>query len=649
METLVFFVARIINLIKLPVNTYLNMRKIYCLICILSTTLFFAQNNSSEKDSLAFMKLLTECNATCGDDTAFKKLFPNVLISAEKINKPFSLGKTAILRAIHNFQIGKYDSSNFYFDAAMKALDGSKLYSSYASCLAGKALNYGRKGDEKTHVNLLLEYLNYSKKNKLPKKEADAYSRLGNAFDLDGKPELSIKYLYLGIELAKKNDLKVELADLYNMLATGYYSLYAEDSNYTKKSLAYVDSSERYFSAGIAIANEIGDSIELGRIYNNISGMYEYKKDYKKVLESIQKSLAISKAIESEYLWSEPYSNMSLAYINLKDFKNAKLYLDTAITIAKKYNNNESLLSCYENGIVISKNENNYSAAYQYLEKKTLLNDSIYGTETSNKVSELEIQYQTKEKENTITNQKLKLEQRNKTILLISIVALLLAIAGWLYYRSYKSKNALAFEQQQQRASLMVIESEQTERMRIARELHDGIGQKLTVLKMYASAEKEKNEKQLDLLDTTIQEVREISHKMIPEILSLGLIAAVKDLCYKVNIGGTIECSFACDETSQDLKLAENINLSIYRIVQEIINNMLKHANAKTIQVKFITTGDNLQITVNDDGKGFDVKKIKQSSGIGWSNIFTRASIIKAAVDVNSSEKGTHITLNLNI
>jgi signal transduction histidine kinase len=625
------------------------MKKIHCLIYFLFTVFSIAQNSNTEKDSITFKKLLGDCNAYCGNDTEFNKLFPNVLKLGIKINKPFSLGNINIIRGIHHFQLGNYDSSNRYFDAAMKALNGSNLYSQYANCIAGKALNYSGKGDQKSRVNLLLEYLNYSKKHQLAKKEADAYSRLGNAFDLDGKPELSIKYLYQGIGVAKKNDLKNELADLYNMLATGYYSLYAEDSNYTKKSLAFVDSSNKYFTKGIEICNEIGDSIDLGRIYNNMSGMYEYKKEYKKVLESIQKSLAISKAIDDEYLWSEPYTNMSLAYINLKDFKNAKLYLDTAINIAKKYNNNESLLSCYENGIAISKNANNYLAAFQYLEKKTLLNDSIYGTETSNKVSELEIQYQTKEKENTITNQKIKLEQRNKTILLISIVALLLAIAGWLYYRNYKSKNALAFEQQQQRASLMVIESEQTERMRIARELHDGIGQKLTVLKMYASAEKEKNEKQLDLLDNTIQEVREISHKMIPEILSLGLIAAVRDLCSKVNISGTIECSFICDEPTQNLKLAENINLSIYRIVQEIINNMLKHANAKTIQVKFTTAGDNLQITVNDDGKGFDVKKIKQSSGIGWSNIFTRASIIKAAVDVNSSEKGTHITLNLNI
>jgi signal transduction histidine kinase len=335
--------------------------------------------------------------------------------------------------------------------------------------------------------------------------------------------------------------------------------------------------------------------------------------------------------------------------LNLNDLKNAKLYLDTALYLVKKYNEKDAELSCYDNGMQIAIKEGDFKNAYKYLLLKTKLNDSIYGTETTNKISELEIQYQTKEKENTITNQQLKLEQRNKTITLISIVAILLAITAWLYYRNYKSKNELALQHQQQRASLMVIESEQSERMRIARELHDGIGQKLTVLKMYVSAEKEKNEKQINLLDNTIQEVREISHKMIPEILSLGLIAAVRDLCAKINISGTIECSFICDENSKDLKLAENIDLSIYRIIQEIINNMLKYANAKNIQVKFITTGSQLQITVNDDGKGFDVKKIKQSSGIGWSNIFTRASIIKAAVDVSSSDKGTNITLNLNI
>jgi signal transduction histidine kinase len=626
------------------------MRKIYFLFCTLLSILFFAQNNSSEKDSLAFMKYYKECNASSGDTAKFQQMLPKLRKLSDDINQPYSLGRVTYLIARHYMLIGQYDSSNLYLKQAFKTFNYiPALNSLQAKCYAGLAQNYINKGDNKTAIEMLLAYLDFAKKYKLIKLETDAYSRLGNLLDLNGQSLKAIQYLKMGIEVAKRNQYNEELADIYNMMGTAYYSLYVDDSTYSKKSLQLVDTSIYYFNNSIQICNEIKDSIGLSRTYNNMMGAYEYKKEYDKSLFCIQQSLAITKSFGEERDWTEPYSNLALAYFNLKKFDLARKTLDTAIALAKKYNIQESLLTCYNLQMQIAKANGDFKSAYEWLNAKTHLNDSIYGTETTNKISELEIQYQTKEKENTIANQKLKLEQRNKTILLISIVALLLAIAAWLYYKSFKSKNELAFQQQQQRASLMVIESEQTERMRIARELHDGIGQKLTVLKMYASAEKEKNEKQLDLLDNTIQEVREISHKMIPEILSLGLIAAVRDLCNKVNIGGTIECSFVCDEPSNDLKLAENINLSIYRIIQEIINNMLKHANAKHIDVKFVSTGNNLQITVNDDGQGFDVKKIKQSSGIGWSNIFTRASIIKAAVDVNSSDKGTNITLNLNI
>lgn len=136
---------------------------------------------------------------------------------------------------------------------------------------------------------------------------------------------------------------------------------------------------------------------------------------------------------------------------------------------------------------------------------------------------------------------------------------------------------------------------------------------------------------------------------MLPEIINLGLIPAIKDLCEKINSSGTISCIYELDEASKSIMFAKDIELSIYRIVQEVLNNMLKHAKAKQISVIFTTIGNNLKINITDDGVGFDTKKIHTSKGIGWSNIITRAKIIKANLDINSSDKGTSIVLNINI
>jgi two-component system, NarL family, sensor kinase len=622
-------------------------------IIYLTSILFsfcFELRSASQSDSLLYQKLLKDCAAVCDDSANFSNKITALQSLAIKINQPYSLGKLDFLKGRYHALHGRYDSSSHFFNSAfLKLKVDPTLNSNAAKCLAGIANNWMNIGDNTKALNTLLSYLEYSKENKLHKQEADAYSRLGNLFDLESKPQLAIQYLKKGELVAKQHAYNEELADIYNMIATAYYSQYANDTNYTKKSLLLLDSSLYYFQTGIQLCESINDSIDLGRIYNNMMGAYEYKKDYIKALECIKKSIAINKQVSEERALAEPYANLASAYFNLKDYGNAKASLDTAILIAKKYQIEEALLTCYDLGIQFSYQEKNYFNAFEFLIAKTTLNDSIYGISTSNKMSELEIQYQTKEKAATINLQKEQLKRRNYTIIFVSFILLLTVLATVLLIRNSRAKSNLEIEQQKQRAAIMVVESEQKERMRIARELHDGIGQKLTVLKLYASAEPEKNSKQLQLLDNTIQEVREISHKMIPEILSLGLMSALKDLCYKINDGGMIQCQFTCEEAVKTIQLAPDIELSIYRIVQEVLNNMLKHAEANVIQVVLKSNDQKLHIHISDNGKGFDVNKIKQSSGIGWSNIFTRARIINAEIDVNSNHQGTQIDLNLHI
>jgi two-component system, NarL family, sensor kinase len=631
------------------------MRKIYHSIFFVNLIIAFinshAQNSPYLKDSTTYSTLLFECTNNFDDKPKFNESIKKLRVLEKTINKPFVIGKVDMMLGVHYTEEGLYDSSNYFLNQAIKKFNDPSLayehaHYFHANCLAQISLNYTMKGDIKKETEVLLEYLNLAKKYELFKQQADAYSRLGNMFDSEKKPQLAIAYIYKGLEVCNKNNLKKKFAELYNMLGTSFYSLCNLDSTYSKQSLRYVDSSLKYFNAAISASQQTEDSVSLARAYNNMVGVYEYKKEYKKAFDCISQSLKIMKIVDEEYALVSPMANLSYAYFNLKDYDNAKLYLDSTLLLAKKYNNNEALLRCYDLGINISKRKNDYQAAFKYLQEKNNVNDLVYGTETSNKISELELKFRTKENETTIIQQNQKLEQRNKMITLIIVIVCLIALLSILLFSRFKTKKNKQLIEQENLASIKIIQSEQQERMRIARELHDGIGQKLTVLKMYTG---EENKLQANLLEETINEVRSISHKMMPEIINLGLIPAIKDLCEKINNSGTISCIYELDEASKSIMFAKDIELSIYRIVQEVLNNMLKHAKAKQISVNFTTIGNNLKINITDDGVGFDTKKIHTSTGIGWSNIITRAKIIKANLDINSSNKGTNIVLNINI
>ncbi len=391
------------------------------------------------------------------------------------------------------------------------------------------------------------------------------------------------------------------------------------------------------------------DKILLSPFYNNKGMCLISKNKMDSGLYFIQKSYEIDSLTNS-------YKNMGANLIvigtlneELGKYDLALEYYEKGKKIFNQISNKENLSACYKSISTIHKKRNEWQKAYQYEDSSNIVKREINNIELNSKIETLNIEFETQKKNDIIENQSLQLS--NQKVIFYSVIVLFVfaMIVAYLFYQNNKSKNKLLLEQQQQNASLMIIESEQKERMRIARELHDGIGQKLTVLRMNASLKQEENAKQIELLDSTIQEVREISHKMMPEILNLGLIAAVRDLCYKVNTAGLVKCDFICDNEAQNLKLSTEIDLSIYRIVQEVVNNMLKHANAKRIEVNFTIIENNLKIAITDDGKGFDVKKINQSKGIGWSNIYTRARILKANLDVNSSDKGTNIVLNLSI
>ena len=213
--------------------------------------------------------------------------------------------------------------------------------------------------------------------------------------------------------------------------------------------------------------------------------------------------------------------------------------------------------------------------------------------------------------------------------------------------------------QQQLTATEAVLKGEEQERTRLAKDLHDGLGGMLSGIK-YSFQTMKRNlimtpdnqqafERSMDMLDSSIKEMRRVAHNMMPEALvKFGLDVALKDFCNDINQSGALQVNYQ-SIGMDNADIEQTTAITIYRIVQELINNTMKHAAARTAIVQVSKTNGKISITVEDDGKGFDPAIVSHAKGIGWNNIQSRVEYLKGKLDVKSEPgKGTSVHIELN-
>jgi two-component system NarL family sensor kinase len=360
----------------------------------------------------------------------------------------------------------------------------------------------------------------------------------------------------------------------------------------------------------------------------HIGYINKLKKDYPKALKYLTKSEAI--------LPFEPYSNMrKMIFKELSD--------------------------------VYSKIENPQTA-YKYLQRYTLLNDSILNKNRTESYTNLALKYGSQDKQSSIavlTIDKQYAEEQNKAqrralYVLGGVLALILAGIYFIikFYDQRITTTRIITEQkeeinQQQIRELednikmssmrSVIEGQETERERIAKDLHDSLGGLLSTIKLKfenLGVQRDLNNvsefvKGRELLDSAVSEVRTISRNLQPSsLVNLGLVAAIKDLINRFETGAPPEIEFQYYEIPS--KMDKMISLSIYRIIQELLTNSLKHAQANEILLQLNTDGDEIVIQYEDDGIGFDESSITKK-GMGLENIHSRVNYLHGSITFDSA------------
>jgi two-component system, NarL family, sensor kinase len=419
------------------------------------------------------------------------------------------------------------------------------------------------------------------------------------------------------------------------------------------------DSCFYYSSKGI----EIGEKIENLYIQSNCllakGLMAGYQKQTAAGEMYLQKGLQLRKLIGDPLYILSDMSVLSSFYSSNGQFEKGIALSKEGIELAEKNKINTVLPPLY---FALAEN---YKAAGYYekygatLKKLVGIKDSIYKINSATALAEMQTKYEVQKKENTIIEQKYNLTRKNYFIYGIAGILAITLLFGYAFFRNRKKTQQLRIQQleaqQKQKTIQAVLQAEEEERKRIAGDLHDSVAQKIVVAKMNLESlgnkinemtgpEQKIYQNITSLLDESATEVRNLSHSMMPQAFShSGLTDAVKDFLDKVPVR---DLHIHFDAEGDFTAIKETTSLMIYRIIQEAVQNVLKHAKATTLDVAMIAENNECDITIEDNGVGFDTTAAALKQSTGLKNIQSRIDYLNGKLEISSKPgKGTMLVL----
>lgn len=571
----------------------------------------------------------------------------------------YQLGRTYQNQSVLFSTAGNYEQALASLDKAI----ASYQQSNHPNAKLWEANAYNDKANALKAVNEFQEAIKYYLKSISIAEELKAgnlvnkYINLSTVFGDIGEELKQTEYAKKAVASAKNGGTKQDLFLAYFILANAYNV--QNDGNSAKNALdssrMFFDETENEDNSDILFSYYLV-SAQVFKILNQLdSSFYFFNKSYE-----------VSKKYNYAYGKAEAQLQMGAVAILQKKYKDAEKYLLSGIEEAKAINYYGMLDEGYKYLSDVYAVTDRYKEAYEYFQKYKEVNDSVVNMDSRKYGKELEKKYESAKKDKQIILQQSQLQERRILNYVLIGSAAILLIISLLSYRNYRQKQKIQEQrineletEKQLTATEAVLKGEEQERTRLAKDLHDGLGGMMSGIK-YSLQTMKKNlvmtpenqqafERSMDMLDSSINEMRRVAHNMMPEALvKFGLDTALKDFCNDINGTGSLQVtyqSFGIDTVA----IEQTAAITIYRIVQELINNTIKHASAKSAIVQVTKTNETIAITVEDDGKGFDTAILQKTKGIGWNNIQSRIEYLKGKIDVQSeSGKGTSVHIELN-
>lgn len=579
------------------------------------------------------------------------KTFKNLVIRQSAVNDTKGLLNTFNSIGSCYFYLDNLDSSLVYFKNALKVhiqnedLTGqSRSYNNI-----GVVLMYNARYPEAIKNLLVSAKIDEDLGDEV--NAASAYNNIALLYADLNEHERAIEYYLKSLEIRRRLDLKKGLYSSLNNLGITY------------KNQKKYEEALRCFYEAVEIGQELGYQMGLGLTYSNIGIVLTGQQKFDQSIEYHLKARGISQVTEDSLRLAANLINLADNYRKTGKYQTALRDIQQGIAILKNSRSAISLMDAYAVQVEIYSGLGRDKQALEIYRIYSTMKDSLFNVEKAEKIEDIQTRYETAKKEKVILTLKektarqekekaladLRLANRKRWIygLILGIVASIF-LAGFIIQRNKRlalDRRDRAIIREREDGIKAVIDGQEEERQRIAKDLHDGIGQQLSGLKMAWQALHNKlSEKVPDeittiesltkTLDDAASDVRTISHQMMPRVLKeMGLIPALEDILEKGLGSSNIKYGF--EHFGLEDRLAARIEISLFRICQELINNIIKHSGATEVSLQLFKNQNKLVLIVEDNGVGFD--RGKHNEGIGLINIKSRLNTINGEVNYEPS------------
>ena len=538
---------------------------------------------------------------------------------------------------------GKYDSAIANYSQARKLAQSINHTQALGSINNNIGLVYWNIGMLDSALLFFHEAIELFKETGNDRNLGNAHNNIGMIYDTKKEYGLAHKYLQQALHYRREaGDRYGEGATITNLGLNQYFQ-------------KEFDSAFYYFRESISLKETINDRLGLGHSYNNLGMTFGEVAEYDSMVHYYEKALEVKRSMNDPYGTSSTMLNLASGYNYQGEYAKAVSLLTESKQVLEGVHSPKLEAKIF-NGL--AKNYaalNQFDSAYYYLGWQFATEREVMDEEAEKRFKDMEASYAKREMERRVELQEIQLAQerfRNRVMLFGFSGLIVLLIGGGMFtYGRYRLKERLRFEEalasEQRLRFSAVLQAQEQERKRLAGELHDGLGQLLATAKLnFMSAEDalqgdEEDRKAYDtalhLLDDAFTEVRQVSHNLMPvSITRQGLLPAVQELAAKVNQAGKLRVDVA--ESGPIGRQDEQHAIAIYRIIQECLNNIIRHAGATQVDIVLGEKGGRLEVGITDNGKGLSWTDIHQSSGIGWKNIFSRLEMIDGKFDLQPAD-----------
>lgn len=613
-------------------------------------------------DSSRAYLLMMLANRSEPSDSSVSRNLGEALSLAGKANNKMLLARIHIAIGGWHFENERYDKSTVSYRQALQVLDNDNSRTAIilkAQVMMNQAgLSY-RQGRPNEAIEIYFQTV--------PKLEsirdtftlATAYEHLGTLFFNQAEYTQSAFYFGKSIALdgnAPRSSLGVAskyLSMAFCMLHLGNMPAAAQHLQHAKLKL-----------------ESVGDPVADWGVYHYLAGRVQHRNGESRAAQkSYQKAFNIAQRYNDLYTSGDILKAEAFLYKDMGLYAEALSVIKRLKSLSTKVPEMPFSLDALKLLAELEFKMQHPAKAYHYLEQYIELADSLQRGKVTRRIQELEVQYQSARKENKITQlqgeneRKTFMLKRNRLLLLLLAVAaaalLSIALLAYLLYRrgrrllgQEKQLHELEMDRMHQEHQIdmfsAVLEGQEQERTRLARDLHDGLGGLLSGAKIELSSTTLSREalvaQTTQRLDVAVDELRRIAKSMMPEVLlTYGLAEAIKEYCNALEKTGV---PVTCQVYRYKNDMNPGRQVILYRIMQELVHNAIKHAAATTILVQLQQSDGQIFLTVEDNGRGFDIMTISQVKGAGLANMHARAAMLQGKMEIQSTRGvGTTFTI----